>query len=170
MLAAYMQTTDAIGHHTFPNQETQNTKENFKLMLNGGMYEHFINSPPYRAKKEADKLSYFWDKPIELFTQHIVEGTSVSVRAERPTVSLAEPALRMMAREDRMMRRMLASIFLDTIEVAKERIEDRFTRLLLPNRGSADQDADYIFMILRHPIDGVLKDVTISTAKPEPRC
>jgi hypothetical protein len=34
-------------------------------------------SDHYLAKKEADKVSYIWDRLIETFTNHMLNGTTI---------------------------------------------------------------------------------------------
>lgn len=64
----------------------------------------FFNSEPYRAKKIADRHSYFWDRLIQNF---IVIGNPAHLGEDNITPQDVELALRAMASESRFSRRTL---------------------------------------------------------------
>jgi len=102
-------------------------------------------------------VSYTWDTLIGLFTKNILAGTSVAVLGDAQDAGTIEPALRIMAREDRVTRRALSQAFLDTLQEAERRRQDRFARIVLPNQYFADPQSGYVFMVLAYPTDINLK-------------
>jgi hypothetical protein len=77
---------------------------------------------------------------------------------ELPTAALAEPGLRVMAREDRTIRRALGSAFASALSEAERQKQDRFARVILPNRAFGDPEAvAYVFLILAYPTGIQLK-------------
>lgn len=63
-----------------------------------------------------------------------------------------------MARETRLMRRVLGSAFRGALMEAERRRVDRFARVLPPNKASTDPETGYVFMVLAFPTDFELKD------------
>ena len=120
------------------------------LLVPEGEWSGYVRSSRYKYKKTADKISYAWDNLIGLFTKNLLDGTSVSVLGEEPSASAAEPALRIMAEEPRLMRRALGAAFSDALHSAKMARKDRFTRVVLPGRSTALRNA-YAFMVLDTP-------------------
>jgi len=118
-----------------------------------GLYRDFVNRPEHKAKKTADRASYAWDRLIGQFTQNILDGTSIAVLGDPQDAGTIEPALRTMAREDRVTRRALSQAFLDTLQEAERRRQDRFARIVLPNQYFADPQSGYVFMVLAYPTD-----------------
>lgn len=105
-----------------------------------GYWEDLVNHPQYKAKKQADQISYTWDRLIEHFIKY-----SGAVPGESPTN--VEPALRVLASESRLSRRQLASYLLDAMK-KKVKPGHRFTRL-----GMSEQSPDtaYLFLIFPKP-------------------
>jgi hypothetical protein len=158
MLALYLQHFDPHGDHVFPMPSALGIPDDYTITLTQGFFGVFANSREYKTKKEADKISYAWDRLIGLFTENILAGTSVAIAGEEPSAARAEPALRIMAREGRTMRRALSGAFLDALESAEKAGQDRFTRVVMPSAGMADPECGYIFMILAYPTKFELKE------------
>jgi hypothetical protein len=150
MLALYLQHFDSDGNHIFPVPSAFGLPDNYALTLAQGSFGVFANGPEYKAKKEADKISYAWDRLIGQFTEHILAGTSVAIAGEEPSAERAEPALRIMAREDRAMRRVLSAAFLGALESAEKARQDRFARVVMPTKRMSDPKCGYVFMILAY--------------------
>lgn len=89
------------------------------LMIDDTFWEGLAQREEYKRKKAADIVSYDWDRLIELYV-----GPNRELLGE-PDEQLTgmERALRAMAREDRVSRRMLASAMRDFVEQA---IDSRF--------------------------------------------
>jgi hypothetical protein len=150
LLAIYLQHGDD-GGHTFPTPSVLGAADDFKITLAQGSYAAFTESPPYQAKKRADQVSYVWDRLIGVFTENILAGTSVAIYGEAPSALRAEPALRIMARENRTLRRALGAAFFGALEAAEQQAQDRFARVIMPFAGMADPACGYVFLILAYP-------------------
>lgn len=83
------------------------------LMACGG---NWIRTPRFSGNV-ADQISYAWDNLVEYFARHALSGTFEFGN----TLSESEIALRAMARENRISRRMLAGALLEFHEAASQR-------------------------------------------------
>jgi hypothetical protein len=75
------------------------------LYINEGFWADLTSRPEYYGKKRADQISYLWDRIIDDFTQHLFSGT---LQAHTLSFQDLERALRAMAKERRLYRRMLS--------------------------------------------------------------
>lgn len=150
LLAVYLQTEDADGNHHFPRSPEQGQLDVFLYGVKSGTYQQFSRSRQYQLKREANKSSYVWDKLITTFTDHIIAGTSVEIAGELPTAARAEPALRIMARENRTVRRALGEAVLGALKQSKKLPQHRFARCIMPMNGFADPECGYVFMTLSY--------------------
>lgn len=109
-----------------------------------GHWEDFIRSPEYKAKKDADHVSYVWDRLIEHF---IAYGRDDRGDGTATTAGSVEAGLRILAAEPRLHRRGLASMLVEAIQ---RRVEPgrRFARLEISNDFP---DTAYLFLILPQP-------------------
>jgi hypothetical protein len=114
----------------------------------GGEYARLIENPQYQRKKEADRISYLWDSLIEAFTRHMLAGTTIS-REEPFDIQKSELAVRHMALETRLHRRLLGGGIAGVLEAAHR--EDRTVRTMLPHPEHSDRETAYIFMTLALP-------------------
>lgn len=110
------------------------------LMLEEGIWQNLKERDEYKAKKEADKLSYFWDGLIETFNKHIMAGT-LEFETE---LTDAEVAVRTMASENRLSRRFLGKAYEDFIRnsnIVRSRMHKSLSGIV------------YIFLALPHGTD-----------------
>lgn len=147
LLAVYLQTDVGDGHHGFPSGAAL-AEYGGKLNLAGGLYDDFRASAAARAKADADRISYSWDRLIRLFTENVLAGTSVALAGIEPNARLAERALRKMAVETRTSRRALGTAFVGALQEADRRNMDRFARVLTPGEGAADPECGHVFLIV----------------------
>jgi hypothetical protein len=98
----------------------------------------------------------FYDHLIDRFAKDILAGEAVSVFGEMPNAIDGEQALRSMALEPRVYRRLLGSALTQAMKQAEKEAEDRFVRVSLPGPGTADRTVGYIFLILagRRTLEG----------------
>ena len=85
--------------------------ETESVVINMGGINRLYNNPSFLAKKNEDKISYFWDDLIESFSFHILNGSAEYTNYEHPIE--AEPSIRFLAATSRFERRVLASAFND---------------------------------------------------------
>jgi hypothetical protein len=113
LLAGYLTNTDARGSHSFLSDEEARLDVNGMAIAEGG-WERYVNHPQRRAKKQADRISYLWDRLVEHFIKELPErGRAMgegSLFVER------EVALRVMASESRFSRRMYATHLSEVME------------------------------------------------------
>jgi hypothetical protein len=126
-------------------------------MILGGEYDRLIRHPSYVAKREADEVSYVWDRLINEFTGNVLAGTSVTLAGEELNTARAEVALRSMALERRVHRRLLGHSVMEALQIAEREKHDRFCRVLMPGPLSAERDVVYVFLILAYPTHLELK-------------
>ena len=123
---------------------------NGKLDIPAGTYAALAAQPSYKARKEADKVSYKWDMLLGLFTDSILKGEAEGARGQEPDPSEMERGLRRMALEPRLSRRLLGSSVVDAMKTAEDKKADRFARNIVPGAHSADETVGYVFLILAH--------------------
>ncbi len=143
LLAHYLQHTDDEGSHCF-----QFPKSATKVFVNEGFWDDFCKHPDRLAQIEADNVSYAWDKLIDEFTKHVLEGTQYF--KTEATVADHESALRLMAREPRTRRRMLAKFLLGVLKMGDT--EERSARVVI---SSLPGDPHYLFLAFRPREDKV---------------
>ena len=151
LLAYYLQHGGEFGHDFVP-PHGEAWKEGEVIAILGGEYERLIRHPSYLAKKKADEVSYVWDRLVNEFKDNILAGTSVVVAGEEPDAARAEVALRSMALERRVDRRLLGQSVADALIRAERQKHERFCRVLMPGPLSADRDVVYVLLILAYPM------------------
>jgi hypothetical protein len=158
LLAYYMQTENPDDRPCFLKAVAKASGCD-QVALWPGAYEDFVASAAYARKKKADAVSYLWDELVGQFVKHIMAGSSVSIFGDEPSASRAEPALRIMAREGRLRRRVLADGLAEVLRQASGRRENRYARIIMPglNNGGGDSELAYVFMTLAHPESEMLE-------------
>lgn len=112
LLSLYMTKINSQGEHDIVLPEGTTSEVDF-VWLNEGIWEGMIKNPQYRAKKEADQVSYFWDQLTERFIQlSDPKYLGLGLELEQPPEGM-ELAFRIMASESRVSRRNLAHSILD---------------------------------------------------------
>ncbi len=106
-----------------------------------GLYEDYLTNPQRLAKVEANRVSYAWDKLVERFSFHAMNGTQFF--ATPGGVSETERILRWMAREPRVRRRMLARKLVECVTTTPTQL--RRTAVALP---SSPGDPYYVYVMI----------------------
>ena len=151
LLGYYLTAMGANDEHDFVKPNGKSFKKGQEFIISEGTYAHLVRRPEYQAKRQADQISYVWDRLIEEFTNNVLAGTSVSVFGEAPTAAEAEKGLRTLAVEHQVYRRMMAEALLEAMERAEARKQDRFVRVIMPGKYAADRKVAYVFLILAYP-------------------
>lgn len=139
LLAVYLTNMDEDGHSfPVPGDAT-------RIVVSEGVWSDFESHPLRIAQIQADRVSYMWDALIEEFTTHMLAGTS-SFRSHED-VAQVEPALRYMAAEPRVRRRMLAQSLADVLESKPHGSNRHFVRV---NGSPNSSDPWYVFLTLEH--------------------
>jgi hypothetical protein len=136
LLAYYLQRTDDTGRHAFVfagNPDGVGVDE---------LWDAFSKSPEYRAKKQADQISYLWDRMIESVAKCATEGRLVTGN-EFPLQD-HERGLRLLASEPRVVRRGLSKSLRDVL--SRSDAQDLFARAM---PASDDRDHGYVFLTIK---------------------
>ena len=105
-----------------------------------GLWQQFKDNAWYQAKLAEDEVSYAWDSLIEYFSEHTLRGTFEFGNG----LDENEEVFRVLARETRFARRMLAESFLTFYERARAgRVQSRMCQ--------SPQNVGYVF--LNSPLD-----------------
>ena len=158
LLAFYLQYEDENQGAHFPDPAGTPETRGFGIVVSPGEFNAYVAGAQYRRERAEREPSYFWDRLIRAFTDNIITGTSVEIAGELPDAKRAEPALRIMAREDRAMRGALGSTFADVLRQAEREAQPRFARVVLPTSGGADPEVGYVFLVFAYPTDVELAD------------
>jgi len=104
LLAYYLQSADHKGEHFFNFPEGEDCR---LVCIAEGEWAALKASQEWKAREVAYRVSYVWDRIIELFNSYIIGGTS-PVYPEFP-FSSQELAVRALAAQNRLIRRELAN-------------------------------------------------------------
>jgi hypothetical protein len=154
LLAVYLTKMNQEREHDFPFTG----KYNF-VSLAEGSWEEFIRSPERRSQLERDRVSYLWDGLIERFAFHAMTGTQY-FSGGRPLQD-QERMFRLMAREPRTRRRMLAKGLLGVIERSRTSGTLWDARVIVPSRSG---DPYYVLLCFRHLSEVSDKDYRLMRA------
>ena len=139
LLAIYLTKLNQAGEHDFV------IKGNYdRLSFYEGIWDKFIGSPERRAQVERNQISYFWDKLIETFAFHAMTGTQYFSSGQ--PFKEQEPVFRLMAREPRTRRRMLAVSIHEVLKRSVTSGSAWDTRVIAPSRPG---NPHYVFLAAR---------------------
>ena len=133
LLAHYAVRMNEDGEHDFVEDRTLRCTP---LQVKSGLYRHFESDPRYIRRKEVDSISYVWDRLIELFTNHMIAGTSVILndRDLDHDLKMHELGVRYMALQRRVMRRGLGGAVADALMLGAEGEVFRRAMVVPPDR------------------------------------
>lgn len=137
LLAYYLQHTDSTNQHDFIFSKKYN-----HIFLDEGFWEEFQVHPSRITQIQENAVSYSWDRLIDHFTRHILDGTTYSRNYE--SIGDIEKALRLMARASRTERRMLSKALLGIMKLGAENY--RSLRVIKPTTAN---DPFYVFLTLK---------------------
>ena len=138
LLAYYLRKVGPDGWNDFVLPEGTNA-----IFIDEGLWLDHQEHPQRLAQRQADEISYAWDRLIERFNRNILNDTQYETT--RRGVAHSERIVRFLAREPRTRRRLLTSFFLDLY--SKAGTQPWKVRVLEP---SGPGDPYYIFMVMRH--------------------
>jgi hypothetical protein len=87
------------------------------LVIDNNLWAGLKDNEYYKARKEADSISYAWDRLVEILSNDILHG-NVEFGSE---LNDSEIAVRTMARENRFSRRLLGKSFVEFYELARQK-------------------------------------------------
>jgi len=113
------------------------------LHVGEGLWQEFVISPAYRRKKEADQVSYMWDRLLQITSQNALNGTLTG----NGGVFEGKSAIHEMAKEPRFSRRALADAMNAAIINFPEATEGNIRNLsFMP---SFFESTGYVFLQVR---------------------
>jgi len=141
LLALYLSNLNEEDEHGFGI----NNKQGFIVDVEG-RWTQYENSVERQSQIKADAISYAWDELIEIFSQTILQGTNYLPNTQ--SINQSERALRIMAAEDRLNRRILSTWLIEFLETSLSKGK-RFVRTLKP-----DQKGSRYYVLLLFTPDG----------------
>ena len=150
LLVHYLLSGGPDEEHDFRRPGGGEWRDGERLEIPAGTYAALAAHPGFKARKEADKVSYKWDKFLGLFTDSILKGEAEGAKGQEPDPSEIEQGLRSMALEPRLSRRLLAGSVIEAMEKAEDKKADQFARNIVPGAHSADEKVGYVFLVLAH--------------------
>lgn len=141
LLAYYAIRINDEGDHDFVVED-----EKAPLSIDRQRYARFISDPRYQAKKRADKISYLWDQFIEGFTNHMLDGTSITLEGHEFDLRKYELGVRQMALVPRFTRRSHSEAIAGALHKGKH--SDKFVRVMTsPARVKENETAFFILTV-----------------------
>ena len=150
LLGQYLLSGGPDEDHDFARPGGGEWQEGEKLLIPAGTYAGLAALPGYKARKDADKVSYVWDDILGLFTASILAGEAEGAVGKEPKPAEVEEGLRSMAREPRLRRRVLGASIASGMKKAEDEKTDRFARNMVPGKYSVDETVGYVHLILAH--------------------
>lgn len=142
LVAAYLLNMRGDDHWFIPAPRA-GEKEPDLISFDESHFASLQDRPEYRAKKEADRLSYVWDEIIERFIR--LGDPKLAGKHFEQTSQELEEGLRIIASESRFHRRLLARALRDALVKSAERPGKRFARVVAATQ---EPERVYIFLVL----------------------
>jgi hypothetical protein len=143
LLAYYAIRINEAGDHDFVVEDGK-----APLTIDHEGYSRFTSNPRYQAKKHADKISYLWDRLIEAFTNHMLAGTSITLKGFEFDLRETELGVRQMALIPRFQRRSYAEAVADALEQGKKK--DKFVRVMMSPARAKDAETAFFIVTLKY--------------------
>ena len=146
LLAHYATRVNDDGHHDFV-EAGRATRA--RLDLEPGRYEDFVNHPQYLARRQADEISYAWDRLIECFTDPMIEGTTVVLDGHDDfDLRAHELGVRYMALQRRTTRRLLGGAVVEALQCGAT--ADRFFRAMVMPPGLPECETGFFLLTMKY--------------------
>jgi hypothetical protein len=143
LLAAYLMHMDGESHSFLPSELKNQKEQPSHISFDDSFFGSLKSHPNYIAKKQADRISYEWDRLVEKL---IRLGDPELVRPGlAQSSSHIEEALRIIAGQTRFQRRILSHALRSVFQLALERPTARRARIAA---SEDDTKPVYIFVIL----------------------
>jgi hypothetical protein len=143
LLAYYAIRINEEGDHDFVPDD-----QNGQVKIGRTRYKRLVEDPRYIAKKQADKISYLWDRLIETFTTPMLDGTSITMDDHEFDLRTNELGVRYMALLPRFHRRRHGEAVRGAFEMGKTK--DRFFRLMMVHAESKESETAFFILILKY--------------------
>tara|TARA_A100001391_G_scaffold201879_1_gene190017 strand:+ start:1616 stop:3100 length:1485 start_codon:yes stop_codon:yes gene_type:complete len=148
LLAAYMMNGYRDGKPSFVPGKFRKKARRKQLIFPEGEYETYTGSALHAEIERLKRQSMLWDEMIELISEDVLKGTSISILDHEPSVDLSERGLRVMAAERRIDRLSLAQSLWGAMERCLDEGMARFVRRAIIARRKPSLNVGYVFLIL----------------------
>ncbi|RKF30257.1 hypothetical protein BCY90_13155 [Agrobacterium deltaense] len=148
LLAYYATRINALGEHDFAPPDGYTWDDINSIVIGPGDWARYISNPQYRAKKQADEVSYAWDRLIETFTDHLLGGTTIVLPGHTYSLTNSEMAVRHMALQNRFLRRGHSEAILGALAIGRNK--QVFFRAMLAPSDSARNETGFFFLTLKY--------------------
>ena len=143
LLAYYAVRINDEGDHDFVAEDKKGP-----FSIDNLQYRSFVSNPRYLAKKRADEISYLWDRFIELFTDHLLGGTSITLEGYEFDLRKSELGVRLMALVPRLIRRSHSEAIAGALEKGKN--SDKFARVMISPTGAKANQVAFIVLTVKY--------------------
>ncbi len=126
-------------NRTFPDEPSM-------IVLDGNLWNNYINDSTVLDKKEADKISYIWDQVIEEIYQTYLSSNFITGDSFTNELTDLEKALRVMAREDRFARRRISMSLVDFLQ----NFENQNIKARISPNSSCKNEVLYVFQASKY--------------------
>lgn len=146
LLALYLQRVNEAGEHDFLFPKDQDL-----IALTEGFWDDFQKHPDRISQINANEISYTWDKLIDTFSKHVLNGSLHF--SSHDEISDHEAGLKFLAKEPRTRRRALSKSLLTIMERADS--EGRSARVF---QGASNNEPYYVFLAFDRRKDRTLDE------------
>jgi hypothetical protein len=144
LMAFYAIRINDDGYHDFVCSD-----ETAPIIIDRYQYQNFIGNPLYISRKRAYEISYLWDMQIEAFTNHMLDGTSITPDGYEFNLRKDELSVRHMALQRRFIRRAYSEIIWGALLKGKN--FDRVFRVMLAGPDSNENDTAFFIQTFKYP-------------------
>ena len=118
------------------------------LSIDSQQYARFVSNPQYQAKKRADEISYLWDRLIEAFTDHMLDGTSITFEGREFDLRKNELGVRHMALVPRFSRRSHSEAISGALQKGKH--SDKFVRVMMSPAEAKENETAFFILTVKY--------------------
>ena len=147
LLAYYAVRINQDGEHDFVPDDGTNGGICGPIRVSRSAYTSFKNDPRYEAKRSANEISYMWDRLIETFTTHMLDGTSITLPGHSFVLKDNELGVRHMALQRRFHRRDLANAIAGALKRGSG--EEIFFRMMMGKPGQRDSETAFFILTVK---------------------
>ena len=144
LLAYYAIRINDEGNHDFAIDSGAQTP----ILIAEDRYERLTSDPRYLAKKDEDRISYLWDRLIEKFTTHMIDGTSIVLEGHDFDLRKNELGVRCMALVPRFVRRSHSQAVSEALQRGRE--TDRFSRVMISPEGAKYSETAFFIHTVKY--------------------
>ena len=143
LLAYYAARVNSRGDHDFIVEAGETP-----IAIDHRQYSEFVGNPRYIAKKQADKISYFWDQLVLTFTNSMLDGTSITLEGYDFDLRKNEIGVRQMALVPRFVRRSYSEAIAGAFEKGKK--SDTYFRAMMGREGAKESETAFFILTVKY--------------------